>query len=301
MGETLDLIKEICSKTSLKLKLSDKLGREIFNNLVLDEKKIMKKLKVGKDEYRVELRAEDIKLIEFLEFTLNKLNGKENIIEELLNGRQTWDRLEEGPLTSKGSILVVKCTNKEEVMEIIQNSYSDNEIFIGEIYGQILIIGDIEEEKEYAFSLKETVLQTLGITIYIGISSLDGEYKGFLRGYKEATKAIEIGLNFKIKPEVYLLSEMVLEKAIFNLKDEYSMELKEQYEEIFKGFNHELILTLEEILKCNLSLTKASKKLYVHRNTLMYRVEKIKKETGLDIRNFKEATFLYLLYMNSKK
>ncbi|MDU2157678.1 helix-turn-helix domain-containing protein, partial [Clostridium sp.] len=46
--------------------------------------------------------------------------------------------------------------------------------------------------------------------------------------------------------------------------------------------------------------SEAAKELYIHRNTLMYRIEKIKKETGFDIRNFKEATFLYILYMNSK-
>ncbi|WP_286172900.1 PucR family transcriptional regulator [Caproiciproducens sp. MSJ-32] len=89
-----------------------------------------------------------------------------------------------------------------------------------------------------------------------------------------------------------------MEKSIYNLKEDYLEELKKEYKDIFKGFNHELFQTLKEMLKCNLSLTKASKNLFIHRNTLMYRIEKIKKETGFDIRNFKEATFLYLIYLN---
>ena len=111
---------------------------------------------------------------------------------------------------------------------------------------------------------------------------------------------MDIGRRFKIKPEIYCLKDMYLERAIYNLSNEYSQNIKEEYKNIFKGFNYELIQTLEEILKCDLSLTKAAKNLYIHRNTLMYRIEKIKKETGFDIRNFKEATFLYILYMNSK-
>ena len=94
---------------------------------------------------------------------------------------------------------------------------------------------------------------------------------------------------------------MYLERAIFNLSDEYSQELREEYKDIFNGFNYELIQTLEEILKNDLSLTKAAKNLFIHRNTIMYRIEKIKKETGFDIRNFKEAIFLYILYINNNR
>ncbi|WP_111928633.1 PucR family transcriptional regulator [Clostridium tertium] len=300
MGAMVELLNEVCKEANLKIRLLDVNNNEIYDNLPATESKVMRKISVNSKAYKIILEQDDIKIIPIVEYVLNKCIKRENIIQELLEGRKQWDVLNESLITKSNKMLLIETNKEDEVLEIVRDTYIDNDIYVGEIYDRIIVIGNLEDEKDHAFSLKETVIQDLGVNAKISISDLDYTFDGFKKAYNGAVQALEIGRKFKIKPEIYYLKDMYLEKAIFNLSSEYSNDLKEEYKDIFKGFNHELIQTLEEILKCDLSLTKAAKNLYIHRNTLMYRIEKIKKETGFDIRNFKEATFLYILYMNSK-
>ena len=218
-----------------------------------------------------------------------------------MEGKKQWEALKEVSIVNSNKLLIIETDKKEEALEIVTDTYMDSEVYVGEIYDRIIIIGNLKYENEHALSLKETLSETLGVKARISISDLDGTFNGFKNSYNNAVQAIEIGRKFNIKPEIYCYKKMYLERAIFNLSDEYSQELREEYKDIFNGFNYELIQTLEEILKNDLSLTKAAKNLFIHRNTIMYRIEKIKKETGFDIRNFKEAIFLYILYINNNR
>lgn len=300
MGAIVELLNELCKDTNIKIRLVDANNNEIFDNLPSTESKIMRKISINNKSYKIVLEQEDIKIIPIIEYLLNKYIEKENVVQELLEGRKQWDVVKDFAITRSNKMLLIESNKEDEVLEIVRDTYSDSAFYVGEIYDRIIVVGNLEDEKEHAFSLKDTIIQILGANAKISISDLDGTFEGFKESYKGAVQALDIGRRFKIKPEIYYLKDMYLERTIYNLSSEYSKNLKEEYKDVFKGFNYELIHTLEEILKCDLSLTKAAKNLYIHRNTLMYRIEKIKKETGLDIRNFKEATFLYILYMNSK-
>lgn len=300
MVAIVELLKELCEETKLKIRLLDNNNNIIFDNLPLTESNVTRKLYIANNTFKIILEQDNIKLIPMVEYLLNKLIVRDNIIEELIEGRKQWDALEEEVISNASKLLVIEVNNKNDAAEIVRSTYDNNEVYVGEIYDRIILIGELEDEEEHAISLKETIDEVLGVNAKISIANLDKSFEGFIKAYNGAVQALKIGNKFKIKPEIYRIKEMYLEKAIYNLSKDYSQELMVEYKDIFKGFNHELIQTLEEVLKCDLSLTKAAKKLYIHRNTLMYRIEKIKKETGFDIRNFKEATFLYILYMNSK-
>ena len=301
MGAIVELLNELCKDTNIKIRLLDVNNNEIYDNLPSTESKSMRKISVNNKSYKIILEQDDIKIIPIVEYLLNKCIVTENIVQELLEGRKQWDVIKDTSITKSNKMLLIESKKEDEVLEIVRDTYANIDIYVGEIYDRIIVIGNLEDEKDHAFSLKETVIQDLGVNAKISISDLDYTFDGFKKAYYGAVQALEIGKKFKVKPEIYCIKDMYLERAIFNLSEEYSQKIKDEYKDIFKGFNYELIQTLEEILKCDLSLTKASKNLYIHRNTLMYRIEKIKKETGFDIRNFKEATFLYILYMNSKR
>lgn len=300
MVAIVELLKDLCKETKLKLRLIDCNNNEIFDNLDTVESNVTRKLFVGDKAFKVILEQDNIKLIPMVEYLINKLIIKENIIEELIEGRKQWDALEKNAIKNATKLLLIEVNNKNEALEIVKDTYDNNEIYVGEIYDRLVVIGELEDEIDHAMSIKETIDQIIGANAKVSIANLDKSFEGFIKAYKGSVQAIKIGNKFKIKPEIYNIKEMYLEKAIFSLSKEYSQELMTEYKDIFKGFNHELIQTLEEVLRCDLSLTKAAKNLFIHRNTLMYRIEKIKKETSFDIRNFKEATFLYILYMNSK-
>lgn len=300
MIEIVALLKALCKDTELRVRVIDENNNNIFDNLPKTESNVTRKMIINGRTLKITLEQDNIKLIPMIEYTLNKLISKENVIEELIEGKKQWDSLEDKNIKNSTKLLIIEVNNKNEALEIVKNTYDNDEVYVGEIYDRIIVLGDLEEELDHALSIKGTIDEVLGVKSKVSISSLDKSFDGFIKGYKGAVQALNIGNKFKIKPEVYNIKEMFLERAIFNLSKEYTDDLIKEYKDIFNGFNYELIQTLEEVLKCDLSLTKAAKNLYIHRNTLMYRIEKIKKETGFDIRNFKEATFIYILYMNSK-
>ena len=301
MGAIYEILNELVEETKVKLKILDKNDNEIFNNLKASESKVVRNIILNGENLKVYIEKDDVKLIPLVEYILNKLKVEDRTLEKILEGKKQWENLLEEKILKASKMIVIETSNIKEVIDIINETYSSEEIYVGQVYDRIAIIGEFEYEEEYSISLKETIIQNLGVNSRFAITKLDGTLDGFKKAYKNAKISLKIGRKFKIKPEIYDIEKMFLEKTIYNLKEDYSIEMMEEYKNIFKGFNHELTQTLEEILSCNLSLTKASKKLYVHRNTLMYRIEKIKKETGFDIRDFKEATFLYILYINSKK
>lgn len=295
-----ELLNELSEETKIKLRVIDKNDNEIFNNLKASESKVLRNITVNGENLKVYIEKDDVKLIPLVEYIINKSKIEDRTLEKILEGKKQWENLLESKIINASKMILVETSNMNEVIDIINETYSSKEIYVGRVYERIAIIGEVEEEEEYCISLKETILQNLGVNSKFAISKLDGTVEGFKKAYKDAKTSLKIGRKFKIKPEIYYIEKMFLEKAIYNLKEDYSIEMMEEYKDIFKGFNYELIQTLEEILNCNLSLTRASKNLFVHRNTLMYRIEKIKKETGFDIRDFKEATFLYMIYIRSE-
>lgn len=295
-----ELIDELCKEIKINLRLLDNNNNILFDNLPSVESNITRKINVNDKKYKLILDQDNIKIIPIIEYMLNKLSIESNIIEEIIEGRKQWESLEVDSISSGRNMILIESNNKNEVFEIVKNTYDTSDVYVGEVYDRIIVVGELEDIVDHAFSLKETIDHILGSKSKISISNFNNNYEGFIKAYNDNLIALKIGNKFQIKPEIYNIKDMFLEKAIYNLSNEYINEIKEEYKDIFTGFNHELIQTLEEILKCDLSLTKAAKNLFVHRNTLMYRIDKIKKETGFDIRNFKEATFLYILYMNSR-
>lgn len=301
MKEIIELLEDIKEGINLKFRLLDEKNNVILDNLPYSETNISKWINIDGNTFKIVLDRENNNLFPLIEFTIGKLSSKDNLVEDLLEGRKNIDSLRSHSINTGNKILLLEVRDKKTVLDIVKNTYSDTDFYVSEVYDRISIIGNLEDEMEHALSLKHFIEEDLGDQAKVAISEIkDNSSEGFRNSYEEAVTALEIGSYFKIKPEIYIINNMFLEKAIFNISKEYLNELKVRYKDIFINFNYELFQTLEEVLACNLSLSKASKNLYIHRNTLMYRIDKIKKETGFDIRNFKEATFLYILYMNSK-
>ncbi|MBR1925387.1 MAG: helix-turn-helix domain-containing protein [Clostridia bacterium] len=102
--------------------------------------------------------------------------------------------------------------------------------------------------------------------------------------------------------EIY--QEKLIEEIILSLPNQRIEFLENEYffSNGFKEFlkNEELLLTIKEFLKNDLNVLKTSKKTFMHRNTLLYRIEKVKKLTGLDARCFEDAVVLEILISLNK-
>lgn len=87
-----------------------------------------------------------------------------------------------------------------------------------------------------------------------------------------------------------------LKKYITNIDSSVKQELMDKFKTKFDVFDNELIETIQQFINCGLNISDTSRNLYIHRNTLIYRLDKIKKETGFDIRKFTDATVFIISF-----
>lgn len=157
------------------------------------------------------------------------------------------------------------------------------------------------------------------IVSYLGKEGLSGvrvaygtpvdEIKDVSRSYKEAKLALDVGKIFSSDKDIIPYSELGIGRLIYQLP----IPLCQMFiEEIFQGknpedFDEETLTTINKFFENSLNVSETSRQLFIHRNTLVYRLDKLQKTTGLDLRVFEDAiTFKialmvvkYMKYMES--
>ncbi|MDT8716739.1 helix-turn-helix domain-containing protein [Clostridium sp. 19966] len=187
--------------------------------------------------------------------------------------------------------------SKYEALNIIKQLYNEQDI-VSIIYGDnIIILGKFEEIIEHANSIKESIVSDLYCKCYVSFSEVAYSAEGIKKAYEDAKECMVLGKKFGIKGEIYDYNNMIFEKLVYNINERVKTELFEEFKEKFGVFDNEMINTIEEFVSSGLNISDASRKLYIHRNTLIYRLDKINKDTGYDIRNFKQATIFIIAFL----
>lgn len=166
---------------------------------------------------------------------------------------------------------------------------------------------DIQEMEELAAGIAETLNTEFYTRVSVGISTVVENLKDLARAYKEARVAIEVGKVFDTDKTVVSYENLGIGRLVYQLPTT----LCEIFlQEVFKRgsmemLDHETLATVQAFFENNLNVSETSRKLFVHRNTLVYRLDKIRKLTGLDLREFEDAiTFKVALmvkrYLTSK-
>lgn len=117
------------------------------------------------------------------------------------------------------------------------------------------------------------------------------EIKNVSRSYKEAKMALEVGKIFYAEKNVIAYNNLGIGRLIYQLPIPLcEMFMKEVFgENLPDTFDEETLVTINKFFENNLNVSETSRQLFVHRNTLVYRLEKLQKSTGLDIRVFDDA------------
>ena len=89
--------------------------------------------------------------------------------------------------------------------------------------------------------------------------------------------------------------DVLFEEIIDNIAQNKKKEIRKEFSAGLKKINNEMIKTIEVFFKKDLNVSEAAKELFIHRNTLIYRLEKVQKYLGFDIRNFNEAIMCKIL------
>ena len=148
---------------------------------------------------------------------------------------------------------------------------------VGNDYIAYLIYENNQELKDIIYAFENSFMTS----IYAYISS-DKEEDRLIEEEKIAIKLLD-----SLKPGVYTLKEALLSNPRINFQSEilnYILKSTNISEEFIKEF-----------VKYDLNVSLASKSMFIHRNTMMYKLDKLKAESGFDLRSFKDAYILYML------
>ncbi|MCI9421805.1 MAG: PucR family transcriptional regulator, partial [Dorea sp.] len=168
--------------------------------------------------------------------------------------------------------------------------------------------GHAELEKT-AQSLYNLLLEDGEEGVLIAYGTIVNDIKEVSKSYKEAKLALDVGKIFFGDRSVIAYSTLGIGRLIYQLPIPLC---KMFIREIFEGkspddFDEETLTTINKFFENNLNVSETSRQLYIHRNTLVYRLDKLQKSTGLDLRVFEDAiTFKialmvvrYMKYMES--
>ena len=195
--------------------------------------------------------------------------------------------------------------------EIVQGTVTDkNKDYVISISEQDIVIvkevsgeDEFEELGRYAESLLAAVNAAApGAKLLIGISSVVDSLKDLARAYKEAKISLEVGKVFDIEKPIMSFENLGIGRLVYQLPTT----LCEIFlQEVFKkgsldSLDRETLMTVQSFFENNLNVSETSRKLFVHRNTLVYRLEKIRKLTGLDLREFDHAVTFKVALMVKK-
>jgi len=209
-------------------------------------------------------------------------------------------------------VYLIRFQNKSDVIpyDIIQNMFPDKGrdyvINVGET--DIVLVKELKTTTEkksveaFARNIVDTVQAEFYVKVVVGIGTVVNNIKELARSYKDAQVALEVGKVFDTEKSIISYESLGIGRLIYQLPTT----LCEMYlQEVFKrgsleNLDRETLMTIQAFFDNNLNVSETSRKLFVHRNTLVYRLEKIKKLTGLDLREFDHAITFKVALMVKK-
>jgi carbohydrate diacid regulator len=194
--------------------------------------------------------------------------------------------------------------------EIIQNMFPDKNkesvISIGEydvvVVRETPITTEVEELEAVAHNIYDTLCTEFYTTVSIGVGTVVESIRELARSYKEAQLALNVGKIFENEKCINSYENLGIGRLIYQLPSTLcDMFLQEVFKKgSIESLDHETLSTIQAFFENNLNVSETSRKLFVHRNTLVYRLEKIRKITGLDLREFDHAITFKVALMVKK-
>ena len=148
--------------------------------------------------------------------------------------------------------------------------------------------GDLEKTANMILDMLNTEAMT---KVHVSFGTIVGDIKEVSRSYKEAKMALDVGKIFYSGKNVVAYSNLGIGRLIYQLPLPLCrMFIREVFENKSPDdFDEETLATINKFFENSLNVSETSRQLYIHRNTLVYRLDKLQKSTGLDLRVFEDA------------
>ena len=211
------------------------------------------------------------------------------------------------------AVLLIRQTERTDMaaLEAISNMFPDRQKdFVLSINETDLVLikeltGPADSNKEVyeiAEEIEKKLHDDLNLKCVIGIGTTAKHLRVLADKYKEAQVAIEVGKVFDTEKSIIHYDNLGIGRLIYQLPTTLcEMFLSEVFKKNpIEALDQETLYTINKFFENNLNVSETSRKLFVHRNTLVYRLEKIKKLTGLDLREFDHAIIFKVALMVKK-
>ena len=185
-------------------------------------------------------------------------------------------------------LIRILSTNDVSAYDVIQNLFPDkSKDFVFNITeSDIVLVKEVangvesKDLEKLARSISDTLSSEFYTRVTVGIGTVVEGVKDLARSFKEAQIALEVGKVFDTDKNIVSYDNLGIARLIYHLPT--------------------TLFTIQKFFENNLNVSETSRKLFVHRNTLVYRLEKIKKLTGLDLREFDHAIIFKIALMVKK-
>jgi carbohydrate diacid regulator len=158
---------------------------------------------------------------------------------------------------------------------------------------------DSEEVHKKAKIIIDTLNSELMIKASIGIGTEAESLRDVARSYKDAQTALKIGQIFEAEKNIVDYNHLGIGRLIYQLPTTLCrLFLNEVFKEgVFETIDSETMVTIQKFFENNLNVSETSRQLFIHRNTLVYRLDKIQKITGMHLRKFDDAIYFKVAMM----
>jgi len=200
--------------------------------------------------------------------------------------------------TDTTAIDVVSSLFPDKQRDFVINISENDLVLVKEVRPNV----ELKDLVKIAKTIEDTLGTELMVKTTIGIGTVAMQLKNIVTSFKEAQLAIEVGQVFDTEKTIISFENLGVGRLIYQLPTT----MCEQFlSEVFRkgsisALDHETLFTIQKFFENNLNVSETSRKLFVHRNTLVYRLEKIKKLTGLDLREFDHAIIFKVALMVRK-
>ena len=177
----------------------------------------------------------------------------------------------------------------------IKELYHDSDIEVILTNDKLLLIAEVKEIYEHIIGIKDALLNNFTSRYYISYCQIEN-YEALKKSFEECEYKLMLANKYKVSESVIDEKKLILEGIIDSVSEEKKEKIYHIFNEGFSKLDNEMIRTIEVFFRCGLNLSDAAKELYIHRNTLIYRLDKIEKYTAYDIRNFNSAVLFKVVF-----
>ena len=161
---------------------------------------------------------------------------------------------------------------------------------------------DFDDIDQLGQAIENTFLSETNHPVYIGIGDPKPTLSQLSESMKEARRAIDVGRMYRRDEYVFVYRKMLIERFLADVP----REMGQRYNNLLfnrktaRLFNDEMIHTIEKFFENSLNLSETARQLYIHRNTLIYRLDKVQRVIGLDLRAFDDAVTFKMMMLLGK-